>query len=206
MINKRADYVGLVRKFHLVFGHYAPPMVQHTWADEDLYKLRDTLITEETLEVINALSAKKLDLVELADGLCDLIYVAAGGLVSQGQPTGKYVPQFSKMKEEGEDLVFTEILWLVGTGIASKRVLPDKMTYWEAPMNEIIYRAEWIAHNHSIPLKECFEEVQRSNMSKLGADGKPIYFTSGVKKGKTKKGPNFTKPNLAKILKAHGLI
>ena len=43
-----------------------------------------------------------------------------------------------------------------------------------------------------INLDKCFAEVQRSNMSKLGNDGKPIYNNEG----KVMKGPNYSKPNL----------
>jgi predicted HAD superfamily Cof-like phosphohydrolase len=43
---------------------------------------------------------------------------------------------------------------------------------------------------------EVFEEIQRSNMSKLGEDGKPIYREDG----KILKGPNYFKPNLRSIL------
>lgn len=45
-------------------------------------------------------------------------------------------------------------------------------------------------------LEECFDEVQRSNMSKLGADGLPIYREDG----KIMKGPNYSPPNLAGII------
>ena len=44
--------------------------------------------------------------------------------------------------------------------------------------------------------EEVFEEIQRSNMSKLGADGKPIYREDG----KVLKGPNYFKPDISKIL------
>ena len=46
-------------------------------------------------------------------------------------------------------------------------------------------------------IDEVFEEIQQSNMSKLGNDGKPIYR----KDGKVLKGPNYFRPNIAKILK-----
>ena len=49
-------------------------------------------------------------------------------------------------------------------------------------------------HAFGIDLDKCFEEVQNSNMSKLGNDGKPIYND----KGKVMKGPNYFKPNLEK--------
>ena len=45
-------------------------------------------------------------------------------------------------------------------------------------------------------IEEVFNEIQRSNMSKLGEDGKPIYREDG----KVLKGPNYFKPNIAEIL------
>ena len=52
-------------------------------------------------------------------------------------------------------------------------------------------------HAFGINLDKCFEEVQNSNMSKLGKDGKPIYN----EKGKVMKGPNYFEPNLNKTMK-----
>ena len=54
-----------------------------------------------------------------------------------------------------------------------------------------------IAHGFQDKRESIFDEIQRSNLSKLGADGKPIYR----KDGKVMKGPNYFKPNLKKILK-----
>ena len=53
-----------------------------------------------------------------------------------------------------------------------------------------------IAHGFQDKMESIFDEIQRSNMSKLGADGKPIYR----KDGKVMKGPNYFKPDLKKIL------
>ena len=58
----------------------------------------------------------------------------------------------------------------------------------------VIYGA---GHAFGVNLDECFDEVQRSNMSKLGEDGKPIYNELG----KVMKGPNYFKPDLGKFLK-----
>ena len=60
----------------------------------------------------------------------------------------------------------------------------------------VIYGA---GHAYGINLDECFKEVHRSNMSKLGEDGKPIYREDG----KVLKGPNYSKPNLKAVLNAH---
>jgi predicted HAD superfamily Cof-like phosphohydrolase len=54
-----------------------------------------------------------------------------------------------------------------------------------------------ITHGMQDVIDEVFEEIQRSNMSKLGNDGKPIYREDG----KVLKGPNYFKPDIAKILK-----
>ena len=53
-----------------------------------------------------------------------------------------------------------------------------------------------ITHGMQHKISEVFEEIQRSNMSKLGIDGKPIYREDG----KVMKGPNYFKPDIAKIL------
>jgi predicted HAD superfamily Cof-like phosphohydrolase len=45
-------------------------------------------------------------------------------------------------------------------------------------------------------IEEVFAEIQKSNMSKLGADGKPIYREDG----KVLKGPDYFKPNIAKVV------
>ena len=52
-------------------------------------------------------------------------------------------------------------------------------------------------HAFGIDLDKCFHEVQESNMSKLGSDGKPIYNESG----KVMKGPNYFRPDMGKFLK-----
>ena len=53
-----------------------------------------------------------------------------------------------------------------------------------------------IEHGLQYKIEEVFDEIQNSNMSKLGADGKPIYREDG----KVLKGPNYFPPNIAKIL------
>jgi len=53
-----------------------------------------------------------------------------------------------------------------------------------------------LEHGMQHKIEEVFNEIQRSNMSKLGADGKPIYREDG----KVMKGPNYFKPNIESIL------
>ena len=63
-------------------------------------------------------------------------------------------------------------------------------------LTDILYVTYGAGHAFGINLDNCFDEVQRSNMSKLGNDGKPIYNEHG----KVMKGPNYFKPNLNKFL------
>ena len=63
-------------------------------------------------------------------------------------------------------------------------------------LTDILYVTYGAGHAFGINLDKCFEEVQNSNMSKLGSDGKPIYND----KGKVMKGPNYFKPDLTKFL------
>ena len=64
-------------------------------------------------------------------------------------------------------------------------------------LTDILYVTYGAGHAFGIDLDKCFDEVQQSNMSKLGSDGKPIYNESG----KVMKGPNYFKPDINKFLK-----
>ena len=63
-------------------------------------------------------------------------------------------------------------------------------------LTDILYVTYGAGHAFGINLDKCFEEVQNSNMSKLGEDGKPIFND----KGKVMKGPNYFKPDLEKFV------
>ena len=64
-------------------------------------------------------------------------------------------------------------------------------------LTDILYVTYGAGHAFGIDLDKCFDEVQKSNMSKLGLDGEPIYNEIG----KVMKGPNYFKPDLNKFLK-----
>ena len=63
-------------------------------------------------------------------------------------------------------------------------------------LTDILYVTYGAGHAYGINLDRCFAEVQRSNMSKLGKDGKPIYN----EKGKVMKGPKYFEPNLKQFI------
>ena len=64
-------------------------------------------------------------------------------------------------------------------------------------LTDILYVTYGAGHAFGINLDKCFNEVQESNMSKLGENGKPIYN----KHGKVMKGPKYFKPELSKFIK-----
>jgi predicted HAD superfamily Cof-like phosphohydrolase len=125
----KSGAVTKVEEFHRAFGH--PIIVSPQFPREERCHLRKKLILEEASEFVNAVNER--DMVEVADAICDLLYVVYGAAIEFG-------------------------------------------------LGDI--------------LKEMFAEVHRSNMSKLGEDGKPITRMDG----KTIKGPNFSPPNLGKII------
>jgi len=63
-------------------------------------------------------------------------------------------------------------------------------------LTDILYVTYGAGHAFGVNLDKCFEEVQNSNMSKLGSDGKPIYNEHG----KVMKGPDYFKPDLNKFV------
>ena len=69
-------------------------------------------------------------------------------------------------------------------------------------LTDILYVTYGAGHAFGINLDKCFEEVQNSNMSKLGKDGKPIYN----EKGKVMKGPDYFEPNLNKFVSQWKII
>ena len=64
-------------------------------------------------------------------------------------------------------------------------------------LTDILYVTYGAGHAFGVNLDKCFDEVQKSNMIKLGEDGKPIYNEAG----KVMKGPSYFKPDLSKFIK-----
>ena len=79
-----------------------------------------------------------------------------------------------------------------------KQAISEKnLTEVADALTDILYVTYGAGHAFGINLDKCFEEVQKSNMSKLGKDGKPIFNESG----KVMKGPDYFKPDLSKFIK-----
>ena len=79
-----------------------------------------------------------------------------------------------------------------------KQAISEKnLTEVADALTDILYVTYGAGHAFGINLDNCFEGVQKSNMSKLGKDGKPIFNESG----KVMKGPDYFKPDLSKFIK-----
>ena len=79
-----------------------------------------------------------------------------------------------------------------------KQAISEKnLTEVADALTDILYVTYGAGHAFGIDLDKCFDEVQNSNMSKLGKDGKPIFNEFG----KVMKGPNYFKPDLSKYVK-----
>ena len=79
-----------------------------------------------------------------------------------------------------------------------KQAISEKnLTEVADALTDILYVTYGAGHAFGIDLDKCFDEVQNSNMSKLGKDGKPIFNEFG----KVMKGPDYFKPDLSKFIK-----
>mgnify|MGYP003632350353 FL=1 len=88
------------------------------------------------------------------------------------------------------DLIEEEVQELRdGLGKGSLLEVADALT-------DILYVVYGAGHSFGIDLDDCFNEVHRSNMTKLGEDGRPMYRDDG----KVMKGPNYETPNLEQFL------
>ncbi len=114
----------------------------------------------------------------------------------------KFMKTFGQeVKEKAEfpnDKITSLRLDLIKEELAELQVAINKKDIKEVAdaLTDILYVTYGAGHAFGINLDKCFEEVQNSNMSKLGDDGKPIFND----KGKVMKGPNYFKPDLNKFV------
>ena len=104
-----------------------------------------------------------------------------------------------KEKAEFPDQKITSLRYeLIKEELTELKAAIDKNDIKEVAdaLTDILYVTYGAGHAFGINLDKCFIEVQSSNMSKLGKDGKPIYNEMG----KVMKGPNYFKPNLSKFV------
>jgi predicted HAD superfamily Cof-like phosphohydrolase len=181
----------LVREFKEAFGQRIRTHVADHNAEVRLpeTKLRFSLIQEELGELQEAID--NCDTVEVLDALGDIVYVVDGAALVFGI-------------DKAVDALFEESLNNLTEGEALN---PDRSTALLMALREALLRGnsqETIealalikaytfntAAYLDLPLLEAIRAIHRSNMSKLGEDGKPIYRESD---GKVLKGPNYQTP------------
>ncbi len=104
-----------------------------------------------------------------------------------------------KKKAEFPDIKITELRYaLIKEELGELKEAIENKDIKEVAdaLTDILYVTYGAGHAFGINLDKCFEEVQNSNMSKLGLDGKPIYNEMG----KVMKGPKYFKPDLSKFV------
>ena len=104
-----------------------------------------------------------------------------------------------KKKAEFPDIKITELRYaLIKEELGELKEAIENKDIKEVAdaLTDILYVTYGAGHAFGINLDKCFEEVQNSNMSKLGLDGKPIYNEMG----KVMKGPRYFKPDLSKFV------
>jgi len=192
LAQNESDFFDAVKEFHEAFDH----PVNVGLGDDETNRLRVALVLEELQELEEALG--QTDLVGMADALADISYVVFGAAVAFGLD-GDYIAQYSGYP--GPEILatlFTRGVQMQSDVIAQKG-LGAVFAYVKAFADEI-----------GLNLVELFNEVHKSNMTKLGVDGKPIH-SDGVTpdatgkirpKGKVIKGPNYTEPDIEGLLKS----
>jgi len=205
----KTDFVRSVREFHRAMGHEAPSDLLIEISDKTA-ALRKVLIREEALEVKRALHADRRgpNIVELADGLADTIYVLAGTLVVYGDHKQKsHVESGKGSKFDRLGDPFVTIDWVFGFQLSKVLNALDLHTTVSersiiiSEVDNMMAMCVDIANFYKIPILEIFEEVHRSNMAKFWSDGKPRYYESSEKQGKIKKPPGWKPPAIEEMLK-----
>lgn len=224
-----ADYV---REFHKIFGH--PVLDTPTFATprEDRL-LRSKLILEEASETYEA--DKDNDLVEIADGLADTIWVTYGAALAHGVNLDasfgntEFTPsEILKIvfKRQGRKVRPKPTLHVIGRKGLTRGINAGAVAYskyiLETPdskgdpdrirslLTTIVSSCYFASYSYGIDIDEILEIVYRSNMSKLGADGKPLLGkgedVDGYPLNKVLKGPDFFEPKelIKENLLSHG--
>lgn len=196
----------VVAEFHRAFG--MPDLIEIPGAlPMDRIELRLSLIHEEGVVELQRAIAQR-DTIEIIDALIDTIYVALGALVEMGQQVLMLPPRAMV-----EDPAFQEPLHVVAqheAHIIREQLAALETAFRDGHLQQAVDRLSSICESAYVALtvagfdpEPFFAEVQRSNMSKRSADGKPIYSRGmeldGYPAGKVLKGPNYSPPDLAAV-------
>lgn len=165
-----------VQEFHEAFGH----LVFHDPAipPEEIIFLRRSLIREEIEETVH--SMEKGSTVGIVDGVCDILYVVAGTSLCFGVPLNE--PDDIDSNGLSEFPTLSMIHTLISVGLIVDKAIVDfhREGYKDhlslkVALDLLTFVSIQITSSLGLEIKELFDEVHRSNMDKLGPDGKPIY-------------------------------
>lgn len=175
-------------EFHTIFGH---PVRRVPNVDCPEKYLRFDLIAEEINEFDEAF--KNSDLLEMADALGDIIYVTYGAALTFGidldEPSYTVSDSFIGQAHSTLNLLLSDF----GSSLVvelRKGLDANDVYDVEVILGTILSSAIGAADVLGIPLDEIVTAIHRSNLTKLDADGKPIYREDG----KVLKGPNYVTP------------
>lgn len=200
-----------VSEFHSAFGlpnriANARPLPQNR------IDLRVSLIFEESVRELGE-AIDDNDPVEIIDALIDSAYVALGAIVEMGYEANDRAMRYSVISpERAKPLTVLASRYRLAN---EERLRALQAAFREENAGVAVYTLSVIAGkalqalaNAGIDPEPFFTEVQRSNMSKLGGDGKPIYSRGialdGYPEGKVLKGPNYSEPQLRRIYLEQG--
>lgn len=197
------QFVNKVIEFHTAFNH--PVAKRPTLITKDRYELRFDMFREENEEFIDG--SEENDIVEVVDAIGDMLYIICGTIVEHGLTEIEFANYLfndstaTKTKPHtiplDDSLAFFEKLRIANENYiksCERGSIHDAITF----INVIISQLSEIVQVHSLggKIEAIFNEIHKSNMSKLGSDGKPIYREDG----KILKGPKYFKPNLKDII------
>jgi predicted HAD superfamily Cof-like phosphohydrolase len=204
----------LVRIFHETYGQVIRDIPELEIPER---VLRIELIIEEAEELATA--NKEDDIIEVADALADLLYVTYGAAIAHGfHPDEELIPNQSpaatvrsELERLGLELPESPTLDISLRSKVVNEIVQYAKKYRTASESgdlgqlqkaivSLIVKTYGASFLFGIDVDAVLEEVQRSNMSKLGEDGKPVYREDG----KVLKGPGFFVPDVAKVLTAQG--
>jgi predicted HAD superfamily Cof-like phosphohydrolase len=196
-----------VATFHDAFG--SPNLIARPGVLPDTrIALRESLIREEGVVELGE-AVEKNDAVLVIDALVDTLSVSLGALVEMGQQ-----PQGLDTVDDGapRDLDVNKLMAMAAAGAAANdmylAILDSAFRRRDIDraveiLTAISYQSLQNLVIAGIDPQPFFDEVQRANMSKLGADGKPVISRGmsldGYPKGKVLKGPDYKAPDLASI-------
>lgn len=188
----------LVTEFHQTYGL---PIRNEPTLDIPERAMRVALVVEEAREYAEAEADN--DFIEVADALGDLVYVAVGAALAHGFPIASYrvARDYGNFEAAEPTLdIPARRLWVQRVNHqVSEYVRAEQLADFplmKSALAAIVDTCYAAAKAHGIDLDEVLEEIQRSNLSKLGEDGKPIYREDG----KVLKGPDFFTPDIEAVL------